>query len=117
MGLLGNNELSDQELDRLLREQWKSPQAPARLRGKIFPPPGGASWWRGLWWRFWSISIRVPLPVACCLTILLVAAAWRWQVRLAASAEQLRETPPLEVPKFQPVVELRPRIIKVQNAE
>jgi hypothetical protein len=103
MDPLGNSELSDQELDRLLREEWKSPPAPARLRGRVFP-----SWWR----KFWTISIRIPLPVACCLTILLAVMAWRWQARIAAPAETS-----LEVPKFQPVLELRPRIIKVQNAE
>jgi hypothetical protein len=92
----GNNELTDQELDRLLREEWKSPSAPARLRGRVFP-----SWWR----KFWGISIRIPLPVACCLTILLTVVAWRWPAHTA------------DIPKFQPVLELRPRIVKAQNAE
>jgi hypothetical protein len=99
---LGNRELSDQELDRLLKEEWKSPRAPAGLREKLFPPHGGSSWWK----KFWSTSIRIPLPVACGLTILLVVAGWRWQ---------LRETGPQDIPKFQPVVELRPRIIKAMK--
>ena len=107
MALSGNNELSDRELDRLLREEWKSPPAPAHLRGKIFPPP---SWWN----RFCGISIRVPLPVACCLTIVLGIGAWRWQAHLEATAGRGREAPSLEVPKFQPVRELRPRIVKAQ---
>jgi hypothetical protein len=94
---LGSSELSDQELDRLLQE-WKTPRAPARLRGRVFG---------GYWRKFWNISIRVPLPVACCLTILLALAAWRWSAK-----------PSGDVPKFQPVRELRPRIIKVaENAE
>ena len=110
---LGNNELSERELDRLLREAWKSPPAPARLRGKIFQPQNRGSWWRS----FWNISIRIPLPVACCLTILLAVAAWKWQARPAASAVEGRTVavPAPVVPKFQPVLELRPRIIKVQN--
>jgi hypothetical protein len=95
-----SNELSDRELDRLLQE-WKAPLAPARLRGKVF---GG---WGGSWRRFWNISIRIPLPVACCLAILLALAAWRWSAK-----------PAEEVPKFHPVRELLPRIIKVaENAE
>jgi hypothetical protein len=97
---LGNNDLSDQELDRLLREEWKSPPAPARLRGRVFP-----SWWK----KFWSISIRIPLPVACCLTVVLAVLSWRWAWRWPQRDE--------DVPKFQPVLELRPRIIKAQNAE
>lgn len=88
----GSNELSDQELDRLLQE-WKTPPAPARLRGKVLGGP---------WRRFWNLSIRIPLPVACCLAILLALAAWRWSTRPADG-----------VPKFQPVRELRPHIIKV----
>jgi hypothetical protein len=64
----------------------------------------------------WSISIRIPLPVACCLAILLAVTAWRWQARLKASSEQLRDISSAGVPKFQPVLELRPRIIKAQNA-
>ncbi len=106
MGLSENNELSDRELDRLLREEWKSPPAPVRLRAKVFPPQGRAPIFSTTWKKFWRISIRIPLPVACGLTILLGFAAWRWQA-------QWQELQPQQVPKFQPVVELRPRIIKV----
>jgi len=94
---LGNSELSDQELDRLLQE-WKVPPAPARLREKIFAEKLSNGYWR----KFWNISIRVPLPVACSLAIVLALAAWRWSAK-----------PPADLPKFQPVRELRPRIIKV----
>ena len=106
---LESNELPEQDLDRLLRE-WKSPPVPAglaeRVRGRLaIGGSVGASPTADSWWgRFWNISIRIPLPVACCLAILLAVFAWRWK-------------PSPEVPKFQPVLELRPRIIKVQNAD
>ena len=94
---LESNELADQELDRLLQE-WRVPQAPRRLRQKIFG---------GYWRKFWNLSIRIPLPVACCLLILVAVGAWRWSTKSSG-----------DVPKFQPVRELRPRIIKVaEHAE
>lgn len=110
-----NNELPEGELDRLLHE-WKAPLAPARLRQAVFPKP------RFIWWqRFWNISIRVPLPVACCAIVLLAGLLWKWPA-IQSEAIQNRmvqreiETP-AALPNFQPVRELRPRIIKVQNAE
>lgn len=62
--------LTQSELDALLRE-WKTPTAPSRLRAGVFPeaPP----WWL----RLWRGSVRIPLPVACCLGVLLAAGAWR----------------------------------------
>jgi hypothetical protein len=106
---LENSELPEQELDRLLRE-WKTPPAPTRLRRKIFPGRGPASWW----WRFWSISIRVPLPVACCLTIVLAVTVWRWPSRPVIVSTA---APSFEVPRFQPVRELQPRIVKDQDVQ
>jgi hypothetical protein len=95
-----SNELSDRELDRLLQE-WKTPPAPARLRGTVFGERDGS------WRKFWNMSVRIPLPVACCLLILVALAAWRWSTK-----------PAEEVPKFHPVRELLPRIIKVaENAK
>lgn len=64
---LDKNELSDQELDALLPE-WQAPQAPAQLRAALFPE-APKPWWR----TFWSASIRIPLPVGCCLALLLAA--------------------------------------------
>lgn len=94
---LGSNELSDHELDRLL-QGWKTPPAPARLRRRVFGRR---------WRRFWNMSVRIPLPVAFCLLVLLGLVAWRWSTK---SSE--------DVPQFRPVRELRPRIIKVaENAE
>ena len=45
------DELSDQELDGLLRE-WTAPAAPARLRAAVFGPP------RPRWQRLWRASIE-----------------------------------------------------------
>jgi hypothetical protein len=116
-----NNQLRDEELDGLLR-QWKTPEAPAHLRQAVFPAP------RFPWWRkFWDTSIRIPLPVACGLVLLLAGFLWKWPAG-TQSAVRRSAAPPSEVvqeqtetpaapPKFQPVLELRPRIIKVQDAQ
>lgn len=102
-------ELEPGELDRLLR-QWKAPSAPAGLRQSVFP--------RFRWWRkFWNISIRIPLPVACCLVVLLAGLLWRWPVAAPNQIVQKETVAPVDPPNFQPVHELRPRIIKIQNAE
>jgi hypothetical protein len=127
------NELSDRELDALLVE-WKAPQAPAHLRAALFPGP----WWL----RVCKASIRVPLPLAACLAVVLSLAAWRWSVPAAARVEIRTER--VEVPVvqervvtktvyrdrvvpsrasetgsnmqgLQPVAELRPRIIRRGN--
>jgi len=114
-----NDELTDRELDSILPE-WKAPLAPARLRAAVFPEVPGP-WWR----RLWTGSIRVPVPVACLLAVVLVLAAWRWftpqtittktiyRDRIAsftadagAAATQLR-----------PVTELRPRIVRSADAQ
>ena len=63
-----NDELSDSELDRLLR-QWTAPSPPAHLRTGLFPE-SSLPWWRRLW------TFSVPLPVACGLAVILVLAAW-----------------------------------------
>ena len=89
------NELSDRELDTLL-SAWKSPQAPSSLRSAIFPP-ASAPWWRS--------SIRVPVPVAIVLAILLVIAIWRWPVTRVNDHELV------------PVAELRPKIIRSSHVQ
>jgi len=107
-----NDELSERELDAILPE-WKTPMAPARLRTAVFPE-ALLPWWS----RVWGASVRVPLPVACGVAILLALAAWRWStprtiyrerivpVSVAAGADELR-----------PVTVLRPRIIRSANAQ
>lgn len=91
------DELTEQELDALLAA-WKTPAAPARLRTSLF----GAA--ETKWWR---MSIRIPVPVAALLLVLLAGAAWQWMRPVTDGNNQL-----------QPVTEVRPRIIRsisVQN--
>jgi hypothetical protein len=123
------DELSEQELNGLLRE-WKAPEAPARLRAAVFSGPP-RPWWQ----RLWRTSIHIPVPVACCLVLLLAVAAWRGSSRPAPRV--IVRTERVEIPvvqdrvvtktvyrdrlpsnQLQPVAELRPRIIRrghVQN--
>lgn len=63
-------ERNDSDLRQLLRE-WKTPETPASLESRVLPPR--QSWWRLLLHGY----IRVPVPVACCLAILMIGAAWR----------------------------------------
>src|SRR5215831_18433019 len=95
-----DSELSESELNRALKE-WKVPQASPRLRRRVFPDNGPRAWWR----RFWSTSIRVPLPIACSVLILLAVAAWRWQ---AATSNVATMSTSLGLPHFEPVREVLP---------
>ena len=103
------DELTDRELDRILAE-WKSPEAPARLRAALFPEESASPWS-----RFWNISFRVPLPVACGLILLLTLFFWRW-----SGFPPVRTDRPVVVSnpsELQPVKEIRPRIIRRQDAQ
>jgi hypothetical protein len=100
---LENDELSDLELDRILRE-WNAPAAPARLRAALFPAVH-QPWWR----QMWSASVRVPAPAFCFLTIVIALAAWRWIVPAPSP------TPGLSFNQWKPVAELRPRLIRSSN--
>jgi len=131
-----DEELSDRELDSILPE-WKSPIAPQHLRAALFPEAPASSWR-----RLWSISIRVPFPVACCLAIVLALVVWRWGtpppprvviqhdrvevpvvkqevVTRTVYRDRIVHAPPAasksSASELQPVVELRPRIIRRQN--
>jgi hypothetical protein len=130
------DELLDRELDAIL-PAWKSPPAPARLRAAVFPNTS-APWWRTLW----TTSFRVPLPAAVGVALLLAFGAWRWFT--PPPARVVIQTERVEVPvvkkeivtvyrdrivhvpaatagsnahELQPVAELRPRIIRRQNAQ
>lgn len=130
------NDLSDRELDALLAE-WKAPWAPAHLRAALFPDLA-QPWWL----RIWRVSIRIPLPAAAALAVVLSLAVWRWPVAAPPRVEirtQRVEVPVIEervvtktvyrdrvVPSrasqtgsnmqgLQPVAELRPRIIGRRN--
>jgi hypothetical protein len=87
------DELSEQELDALLPE-WKAPLAPAHLRASVFPSVS-RRWWRNLW----SLSIRVPVPVAAMVAIVVVLAAWRGTLTVAPRV--IVRTERVEVPVFK----------------
>jgi len=109
--MLPNDEeqLTDRELDAIL-PAWKAPMAPVRMRAAVFP--GGSRPW---WTRLWSASVHVPVPVACCVALLLALAAWRWATprtvyrdRIVLPAANAGADPS----QLRPVTELRLRIVR-----
>jgi hypothetical protein len=103
--------LTDRELDGML-QRWKAPEAPARLHAALFPAPD-MPWWRR--------SIRIPLPVAACLMLLLLAGVWRSLSPRERVVTQIvyREhaAGTVSFRDLRPVTELRPRIIRRGHAE
>ncbi len=94
--------LSDEELHRLL-QKWQEPGAPPTLQTKVLGPQRSEPWWK------WLIagSIRIPAPVGL-LTVLLV-------IGLALFGFRVKQPPPpgeVNLADFQPVKELKPRIIR-----
>jgi hypothetical protein len=60
----------DLQLRGLLKE-WRAPEAPASLNERVLGR-------RDTWWGFLLRgSIRVPVPVACVLALLMAAGAWQ----------------------------------------
>jgi hypothetical protein len=109
-----NDELTDRELDAMLPE-WKAPAAPARLRAAVFPEVP-TPWWR----RMWSSSIRVPVPVACLLTLVLALAALRWFTPRTIYRDRivpLAARAPSDASQLRPVSELNPRIVRNSNVQ
>jgi hypothetical protein len=117
-----SGEMRDDELSALL-QRWQVPPIPQRLRRAVFPEPPQA-WWK----RMWKTSIRVPLPLAVALLVLLAIAAWRGEVwRASIEAPNPRgkayriangKTPSPVVPSepkhasaWKLVTDLRPRVI------
>src|ERR1044071_8006381 len=100
--------LEDQELHEMVRE-WKAPGAPPQLRERLFPAP--AAWWR----RWWHIEIRVPLPLAVCLVLLLALVYWRGPEPQPVDSGQTAKV--LTFRELTPVTELKPRIIRRDNAQ
>jgi hypothetical protein len=97
--------LNDNELRDLLR-QWEAPAAPPHLERRIFGEPQKQPWYR---WMLTG-SIRVPVPVFAVLLLLVVSA-------LAYFLPRTRQAQPAFAPEvrfsdFQPVAELKPRIIR-----
>jgi len=126
------DELSDRELDDLLRK-WESPAAPARLRAAVFPETA-RPWWQHLW----HTSIRIPVPAGLAFAAMCAMAIWRWP---APAPRVVTKTERVEVPviqerivnrtvyrdripeqqtdnhKLRPVAELRPVIIRRENVQ
>jgi hypothetical protein len=125
-----SDELSDVEMDRLLKK-WEAPEAPVRLRAAIF---GDAAhpWWR----RIWTASFRVPMPVAAAFAIALALGAWQWHK--PGAAREVVKTERVEAPVWKdrvivktvyrdrfvrepqalrPVAELRPRIVRAPDEQ
>jgi hypothetical protein len=97
--------LDDRELGALL-EAWQAPGAPAGMR----PPrrAGGAVWnwlWRG--------TIRVPVPVLLAAVVVFMASVW-WAV--AARRLPEKHPPTVTFTDFQPVKELKMRVIRSEYA-
>jgi hypothetical protein len=63
-------EQNDFELRELLRE-WKAPDAPLSLESRVLKRT--RPWWSVLLHGY----IRIPVPVAVCLAILIIGGAWR----------------------------------------
>lgn len=61
-------ENDDVRLRDLLKE-WKAPAAPPALERRVLALTGGRTRW---WLYLWRGSIRVPVPVACCLAAAMV---------------------------------------------
>jgi hypothetical protein len=60
----------DARLRDLLRE-WQAPPISGSLEKRVLETSG--PWWRFLFRGY----VRVPVPLACCLTVLLLLSAWR----------------------------------------
>jgi hypothetical protein len=118
------DEMTDRELDGMLA-QWKAPLAPARLKATVFGERR-MPWWR----RAWSGSIRVPVPVACTLVVLVAIAAAvmmrtprvevrtvRVEVPVVQERIVYRDRPVVAEVAWRPVRELRPRIIRGSDAQ
>lgn len=129
------DELTESELDRLL-DAWTIPDAPVGLRTAIFSGaklPGWKRWWTG--------SVRVPIPIACVLLLAISVAVLRVanpppprivvkieRVQVPVVQERVvtkvvtrytdrKEPTGFDIHGLKPVAELRPRIIRSGDAK
>lgn len=99
--------LNDNELRDLLR-RWEAPSAPPALERRIFGEPAKQPWYQ------WLLrgSIRVPVPVAAMLLLMLWFA---WTFVAPGPRPGLTPIPrELTFSDFQPVKELKPRVLEEQ---
>ena len=127
----------DPQLRNLLRE-WQVPPLPMSFEERVLGS-------RKTWWRFLlSGHVSVPVPIACCLVLLMAAGAWRWaDLERPLPPRVVVKTERVEVPvvrdrvvtrfvpnngsaptkrshaltfhELKPVAELRPRVIRGGN--
>jgi hypothetical protein len=94
--------LNDEELRGLLR-LWHAPPTPSSLANRVLAAGNPSPLRRYLQW-FTTGSIRVPVPVGIGACVLLILLAWQ-VVRAPKQAVG-------NLSQFQPVTELKPRIIR-----
>ncbi len=82
--------MTEDELNALL-DRWEAPLAPASLRSSVFPR------------RYWTASIRVPIPALAFMLLLLVA----WE----AARSIPHEPPHSTLANLQPVSEITIKVI------
>ncbi len=96
--------LNDNELHDLLH-QWKAAAAPPHLERRIFGELRKQPWYRWLL----TGSIRLPVPVFVLLLLVLSTLSYVLPRARRAPPAVLRE---VRLSDFQPVAELKPRIIR-----
>lgn len=109
-------DLTDFELDALLKE-WRTPVAPTqRLRAAVFQRHSARPY-QG-WLRR---SVRIPIPIAIALCVFLVLSGWQWGARRERMRAHIvphfaSTLPAFTFQGFSPVDELQPRIIRSYHA-
>jgi hypothetical protein len=96
--------LNDNELRNLLR-QWEAPAAPPYLEDRIFGVSAKQPWYR------WLLTGTIRLPVPAFVLLLLGLPVFMYLM------DRDRQAPPaladeVSLSDFQPVSELKPRIIR-----
>lgn len=81
-------EPNDADLHELLRE-WKAPEAPPSLDALVLKKT--TPWWRVLLRGY----VRLPVPVACFLAILMIGGAWRLATLSAAGCSAANVSSPV----------------------
>jgi hypothetical protein len=94
--------LDDEQLNAAL-QQWKAPAAPSYLEQRVLAAARPSQWKTWLQWLT-SGSVSVPVPAAVCAVVLLLF--------MAAHILQRNDRPQPTLSEFQPVKELKPRLIR-----
>jgi uncharacterized membrane protein YdfJ with MMPL/SSD domain len=116
----------DEELQRLLA-RWSAPAVPEGMDERVLAAYRRHAGGQSLWKRFFTASVRVPLPVAVAALLLLIVtvALARWPAPAAPTAgtaspaEPIRAARAVEAPVvtgtslagFQPVAEVTATVV------